>query len=364
LGVDGFAFLRDGAGFVTAGEVARVALDDAQDLLATIAVDDPVGRPGTGAIAIGALPFDRAAGGMLAVPGRVYGRAVDGQCWITEISASQSPAPAPVAMPSAFVVKADSTRDEWRKSVHRLLDAIARGDLEKAVLARSVTVTADMAFAPGAILAHLREAQPGCCVYAAGGLVGASPELLVQRRGTSVESRPMAGTARTEDAIAQLLASAKNRLEHHCVVAAVADALTPLCEVLDVSALPTVVRLANLAHLATEIRGELLEPAPSALELARLLHPTPAVGGMPRDVALQLIAELEPIDRGCYAGPIGWVDAQGDGEWVVALRSAELDGCRARLFGGAGIVAGSDPDDEWAETEAKLAPMLQALVRP
>ena len=119
-----------------------------------------------------------------------------------------------------------------------------------------------------------------------------------------------------------------------------------------------------VAHLATPIRGRLAAPAPSALELARRLHPTPAVGGTPRAAALDAIRALEGFDRGRYAGPVGWVDARGDGEWAIALRGAELDGARARLVAGAGIVAGSDPDAEWAETQAKLEPMLRALVRP
>jgi menaquinone-specific isochorismate synthase len=142
------------------------------------------------------------------------------------------------------------------------------------------------------------------------------------------------------------------------------EVLEPRCADLHADAVPEVAVFGPVAHLATPIRGRLSTPAPSALELARLLHPTPAVGGTPRRAALDAIRELEGFDRGRYAGPVGWVDARGDGEWAIALRGAELDGARARLVAGAGIVAGSDPDAEWAETQAKLEPMLRALVRP
>jgi menaquinone-specific isochorismate synthase len=148
------------------------------------------------------------------------------------------------------------------------------------------------------------------------------------------------------------------------VVDSIVDALGPLCRELQVDVTPEVAVFGPVAHLATPIRGRLQAPLPSALDVARLLHPTPAVGGTPRDAALEAIRALEGFDRGRYAGPVGWVDARGDGEWAIALRGAELDGTRARLVAGAGIVAGSDPEAEWAETQAKLQPMLRALVRP
>jgi isochorismate synthase len=204
-------------------------------------------------------------------------------------------------------------------------------------------------------------------VYAAGDLVGASPELLVRRTGTVAESRPMAGTVASdagEAAVAALAESVKDANEHQFVVDAIVDALQGRCRELDVAAVPEVARFSSVAHLVTPIRAVLADPAPTALELARLLHPTPAVGGTPRAAALDLITRLERRDRGRYAGPVGWVDAAGDGEWAVALRGGEVHGRTAVLRAGAGIVAGSDPASEWAETEAKLEPMLRALVRP
>jgi isochorismate synthase EntC len=164
---------------------------------------------------------------------------------------------------------------------------------------------------------------------------------------------------------AELAASVKNGLEHRVVVEAVVDGL--LAGGVDVTSVrgPDVARLATVSHLATTIAGT-VEPrsASSALELALRLHPTPAVAGTPRDTSLTMLEALESFDRGRYAGPVGWVDAHGDGEWAVALRCAELDGSTARLVAGAGIVAGSDPDAEWAETQAKLEPMLRVLVQP
>jgi isochorismate synthase EntC len=156
----------------------------------------------------------------------------------------------------------------------------------------------------------------------------------------------------------------KDRREHRFVVDAIVDALHAECEELHVGSEPDVAVFGHVAHLATRVWGRLRDPAASALELALLLSPTPAVGGTPRDAALDTIRALERFDRGRYAGPVGWVDAQGNGEWAIALRGAELDGRRARLVAGAGIVEGSDPDAEWAETQAKFEPMLRALVRP
>jgi menaquinone-specific isochorismate synthase len=164
---------------------------------------------------------------------------------------------------------------------------------------------------------------------------------------------------------AALAASAKDGLEHRLVIDAVVDDLRE-CGV-DVTTVrgPEVARLATVIHLATTIAGTVdARSACSALDLALRLHPTPAVGGAPRDAALAMLRQLEPFDRGCYAGPVGWVDARGDGEWAVALRCAELDGPTARLVAGAGVVAGSHPDAEWAETQAKLEPMLRVLVQP
>jgi menaquinone-specific isochorismate synthase len=259
----------------------------------------------------------------------------------------------------------------WRGAVRAALAAIGAGRLDKVVLAREAVVEADRPFPRGELLRRLRGRSGGpTYLYACGGFVGASPELLVRRQGRVAVSRPMAGTvprgdsaSAEADGLARLTGSPKEAVEHRLVVDAVAEGLAKVADRVEVGR-PEVVRLSTVAHLATEITADLTGPLPSALELAALLHPTPAVGGSPREAALAAIATLEPFDRGCYAGPVGWVDHAGDGEWAVAIRCATLAGRRAHLIAGAGVVPGSDPDAEWAETEHKLRAMLEVLLSP
>jgi isochorismate synthase len=373
LAPDGFAWFEDGAGFVTSGAAVRVPAAGAGAALANIEVEDPISRPGTGALAVGALPFDGAAGGELVIPARVTGVTTDGRAWRTEIGPpldARLPR-TPDSAASRFTVESRVSRPAWRSQVQTVLDAITAGRLAKAVLAREVVVTADAPFDVAAVVDRLRRTQGGCFVFAADGLVGATPELLVWRRGATVVSRPMAGTVSRgatgkSDAAAEaaLAASAKDGLEHRLVVDSVVGGLQ--AGGVDVTTVtdPQVARLATMSHLATTITGRVEHASPSALELALALHPTPAVGGAPRDAALTMLRHLETFERGRYAGPVGWVDGRGDGVWGVALRCAQLDGHAAQLVAGAGIVAGSEPDAEWAETQAKLEPMLQVLVQP
>ena len=365
LGADGVAWLHDGAAFATAGVAAAVTPEDAVGFLASIDHDGAPSLPGPGPLAVGALPFDPAATCALVVPACVVGRTADGRGWRTEVGPSNATDVVPTDEPSRFTVAARTSRDDWRAGVEQALEVIRRGDLVKVVLARVVTVEADIPYDARSVLGRLRAQQPGCFVYGADGLVGASPELLVARHGTTVVARPMAGTAVLGDESADTLRrSGKDAREHRVVVDAIVDALRPHCTTLDVADRPEVDTFAEVAHLATPLYGALRAPVPDALALARLLHPTPAVAGTPTDAALALIAALETSGRGCYAGPVGWVDARGDGEWAVALRGAALDGVHAVLHAGAGIVAGSNADAEWVETQAKLEPMLRALVRP
>ncbi len=367
LGPNGQAWLRDGTGFVTSGVAARIDVEWAEAALADIEIDDPLRWPGTGPLAIGALPFDPAGRGSLIIPSTVIGRTNDGRGWITEIDAPTTPEDARRALeePTRWQVTSPVDRERWRAMVRGALGAIGRGELVKVVLARPVVIDADAPFSAQRTLRNLARSEPGCFVHHADGVIGASPELLVRRIGTDLESRPLAGTApAAEGAAVRLQASEKDAREHELVIDGVRAALAPLCHRLDVPDSPVPVSFSSVVHLATPIRGELRPPPPSALTLARRLHPTAAVAGTPCDEALRAIAALEPAPRGRYAGPIGWVDARGDGEWAVALRGAELDGARAVLRAGAGIVDGSDPDAEWAETQAKLEPMLRALVTP
>jgi len=363
LGRDGVAWLHDGAEFATSGVAARVHADDVVATLAAIEHDDDPALPGAGPRAVGALGFTDGSP-ELVIPARIVGRTGDARGWVTEVGAVEPRSAEHDRPPTEVTVTALSTREHWRESVDTVLAAIERGELTKVVLARAVALEANQPFDRGVLLTRLRAQQRGCFVYAADGLVGASPELLVARHGVHVISRPMAGTTSArEGAIEHLRASTKDAHEHRLVVAAILDVLRTRCVEVDAPSQPEVDEFADVAHFATPIHGTLRDTGTDALTLARLLHPTPAVAGTPTRAALEMIERLEPQPRGRYAGPVGWVDARGDGEWAVALRGAAIDGTRAVLHAGAGIVAGSDPDAEWDETEAKLDPMLRALIR-
>jgi len=262
--------------------------------------------------------------------------------------------------------------DVYEDAVREAVARIRRGELRKVVLARTIEVTADRTLDPRLLAHRLRAVDPDAYTFAAptgeGVLVGASPELLVSRRGREVRSNPLAGSApRSGDPEEDranadaLIASSKEREEHAIVVDAVADTLRPFCVELTWDPEPVLRETPNVWHLSTRFRGVLREPPATALDLVAALHPTPAVAGAPREAALETIAELEPFDRGRYAGPVGWVDAEGDGEWAIALRCAELRGDRAILYAGAGIVADSDPARELDETDRKFRAFLDAL---
>ncbi|MGH2688649.1 MAG: isochorismate synthase, partial [Actinomycetota bacterium] len=245
-----------------------------------------------------------------------------------------------------------------------------QGELLKVVLARDVLVERPEPLGHRAVARRLAERYPQCWTFVAGGMVGASPELLVRREGPTLQSLTLAGSApRGADAGedhtlgAALLRSHKDRWEHELAVRFVRETLSRCCSELWVDPEPFLLRLANVQHLATNIHGLLAEPLP-AVELAGRLHPGAAICGTPTRAALEVIDRLEGMDRGHYAAPVGWMDAEGDGEWAIALRCAEVSGTRARLFAGAGIVAESDPASELEETRLKLHPVLSALGPP
>ncbi len=361
LGREGFAWLDDDAGFVTAGVAATVAPADAPAFLRALVHDRDADTPAwAGPRAVGALPF--AGAGRLTVPSLITARDADGRGWCTTVGRADEPPPLRVASPrpSRFTIEPCTTADAWRDAVERALQLIDTHQLEKVVLARAVRVEADPPFEARSVLAELRRTQPGCTVYAAGGFVGASPELLLRKRGDDVLSRPLAGTG--TDA-GRLLASQKDAHEHAVAVDAVVQGLMGACGAVRTEG-PAPLVLADVTHLATSVSARCADSRTSAIDLVAVLHPTPAVAGTPRPIALDAIQRLETTGRGNYAGPCGWVDARGDGDFVVALRCGALDGATALLHAGAGIVAGSDPDAEWYETQQKLEPMLRALIRP
>lgn len=366
--------------------------------LGAIVTDDPLERPGTGPVGLGALPFDPDTDGELVVPSVVVGRGEDGAAWATTVLAADADdrdhddalravlddvaagaatrtlagfSSAEPPEPGGFTLRSSRPPAEWCASLAAARDELRAGVADKVVLAREVVVDADAPLPVTAILTRLRAAFPECLRFSIDGFVGASPELLVARADDVVRCHPMAGTAprsgdpATDAALADALAtSAKNRVEHRHTIDLVHEALLPFCSYLDEEAEPSIVAMANVQHLATRLEGRLSTPAASVLELLGALHPTPAVCGRPRHAALELIARHEHLDRGRYAGPVGWVDAAGNGAWAVGIRSAQIDGATARVWAGVGVVADSDPGVELAETRAKLQALLAAIVRP
>jgi isochorismate synthase len=270
-------------------------------------------------------------------------------------------------------IAAGSPEAAWRSTVVRFAGAVGRGRVDKVVLARRVDVTADAPFDVPSALRRLEASAPESTIFAVTRrdrtFLGATPERLARTEGREFQTVAMAGSigrgadAAEDDLLAaELLASDKDREEHLVVVEMLREALGSVTERLTVERVPSVVRLRHVQHLVTEVSGCLRERA-GILALVERLHPTPAVGGQPRDVALELIDEQERLDRGWYAGPLGWLDRRGDGEFVVALRSGVVEGATASLFAGCGIMADSDPGREWEESWMKLRSLASALGR-
>ncbi len=262
-------------------------------------------------------------------------------------------------------------KDQWKEMVNRALQEIQQGTVEKLVLSREFYMHSLQPFNPRVVLCRLRTSYGNCTIFAfARGkscFLGATPECLVRLQGRTVEMNCLAGsiargTTEEEDRFLgeTLLTSSKDQHEHRVVVRALQDALEPVCASLSVPQIPTLLLLPNVQHLSTPIRG-ILKQELDILHLVERLHPTPALGGVPREAALSLIRTYERWGRGWYAAPIGWMDGQGSGEFVVAIRSALLRGKEARLYTGCGIVSGSDAEREYEESCLKLRPMLWAL---
>lgn len=402
-GADGIVWHHESLALAGRGQALRIdlpgGLADAARveavgaILATIEAHDEVGLPGSGPVAVGALPFDRGAAGSLVVPELLLARRGE-DAWVTTVTAESGPADAVVdsrrdAMlddarsgrrpageaPDEFRLVSTMPQAQWRSVVADAVAHIRAGEMDKVVLAREIAVEANRPIDTSEVLSRLLALYPACMVYRVGGFVGASPELLVERRGTQVRSQPLAGTIpRSGDLIADealvaaLFASAKDRSEHRFVIDGLRSALQPVCATLDIPDRPSILELRNVSHLSTSVAGELVVDgdgrAPTALELVARLHPTAAVGGTPTAVAEAYRAGHEGFDRGRYAGPVGWVDAHGDGTWAVGIRSADITAHKARLYAGVGIVAGSEPAAELAETQLKLQALLAAVVRP
>ena len=342
------------------------------ELVGRADITDEVNEPGSGAVCFGSFAFaDEPGHSVLFVPKFVVGRR-GGRAWITTVGPEDLAQPAQSDPPEAPVVSfADGARnsEEWMTVVGDAVARINEGHLEKVVLARDLVATADAAIDVRWPLRRLVATYPMCWTFHVDGMFGSTPEMLVRRERGLVTSRVLAGTIRrTGDdehdlALAGALArSSKDLEEHEYAVRSVAEALEPHCSGMNVPDAPFVLHLPNVMHLATDVAGVVHDAETvSSLQLAEALHPSAAVGGTPTTAAVQLIAEIEGMDRGRYAGPVGWMDASGDGEWGIALRSAVLEGDTVRLFAGCGIVADSDPEAELAEAQAKFVPVRDAL---
>lgn len=392
------AYIRGGDGLVGWGEAVRLEANGPdriqelskkwRELASSAEVDDAVKLPGTGLVAFGSIAFadTSASASALIVPKILLGLR-DGRAWLTVVEldaegqavdvsgaasfwqkATDSVSNAPVAL-----VSGTQSANAFKASVEEAVKAIVGGGLEKVVLARDLVGTLSEDFDIRTSLNKLAARFPTCWIYSVDGLFGASPELLVRVAHGQVSARVLAGTAgrgtdpEVDKAIsAALAASTKNTTEHAFAVDSLVQTLAPFCEHVDADPKPFSLALPNLWHLASDVHGVLREEA-SVLDLAAALHPTAAVAGTPRLEAQQLLAELEPFDRGRYAGPVGWIGADGDGEWAIALRGAQIEaadevGLRSiRAFAGCGIVAGSEPEAELAETELKFSPIREAL---
>jgi menaquinone-specific isochorismate synthase len=391
---DAVAWVHHGAGLVGWGEALRATLPAGEDrfaagekwlpsLFEAADVDDRVQVRGSGPVAFGTFTFDPSSeGSVLIVPRVLLGRDGHGQAWLTTVTAEREPDLRalgwPVAPESALARPPAGLRwhdgslpgPQWEQAVAEAVAAIKSGSLRKVVLALDQFATAPERIDVRALLRRLASRYPDCFTFACDGMVGATPELLIRQTGRQVSALVLAGTtprggdpAEDEALGTALLASAKNTEEHAYAVASMREALEPLCDQLDSQAGPTLIKLPNLQHLGTWVRGTLAADGTprSALGLAAAVHPTAAVCGTPTSAALELIRELEHMDRERYAGPVGWVDADGNGEWGIALRCAQISGRTARLFAGCGIVAGSDPAAELAEAQVKFRPMRGAL---
>lgn len=361
---------------------------------------DPLVRPGTGPVALGAITFSPSSSerSVLLVPGVLVGRDARGS-WVTTVRArGQDPdggldlraltAAAAASRgvpqaPGARVTPGARSEASWRAAVAQASARLRAGEADKVVLARDVMAVPRATGTTGDLLGRLAAAYPSCWTFAADGMVGATPELLVRLRDRRLSSRVLAGTARRRRAggdqpadepsalAAWLEADPKNNREHALARASALSSLEPLCSVVEAPE-RFVLTLPNVLHLASDISGVVAGDT-GALALVGALHPTAAVCGTPTPAAARLIDELEGMDRGRYSGPVGWVDWHGEGEWCIALRAAQLaEGGRTgtgpqapvRVLGGGGIMPSSDPADELAETAAKMRPVLDALGAP
>lgn len=374
------AWLRNGDGLVGAGRTLRLAFrgpnrfaDAArawQVFSTTAEIDDRVNLPGSGLVAFGTFAFSdqSEAESVLLIPEFVFGQRA-GVAWVSRL-VDATELPAAIELEGDVQVTFDAgvmSEATFARAVNTAKARIRSGALGKVVLARELVATLPVETDLRLVISHLANLYADCWTFAIDGMLGASPETLLQVTNGAVSGRILAGTAsrnvsETADNVERddLLHSEKDLAEHDFAVQSVISGLKPFTHELVVSEEPFALELPNVWHLATDFSGELNAGA-SIIDVVAALHPTAAVAGTPTDIATALIDELEPFDRGRYAGPIGWLDANGNGEWGIALRCAQVTANTVTAYAGGGIVAGSVAEDELAETNAKFEPIVNAF---
>jgi menaquinone-specific isochorismate synthase len=377
--------LRVGFGRVVDRIELSSGLGEPTDVTAALSRHELVGDlgpEGTGVVAFATLPFDRNAAGELHIPEFCISQRISGETWLSALEGAPDwhEILAAVTLPSQETQSLRSltyqpTPEEYGHNVALAVEILRRKEIDKVVLARAVLGSVPEEIDAAAVAQRLRLREPICTLYSlptADGrrFVGASPELLVRRTGTEIQCNPLAGTIALPPNVAPddyetwLLGSTKNLHEHSVVVDEIVRNLANVYDDIHADAEPSIVTLRTVAHLGTWVTAKShdLDNAPDALEVLRMLHPTAAVGGIPRQSAYELICHLEQHDRGNYAGPLGWIDAQGDGEWWLGLRGVLLQGRDFEAWAGAGIVSESDPTAEREETKNKLAVVLTSVL--
>ena len=377
------SWVRNGEGLVGWGVHAtttvsgRDRFEKARDWwhhqLETFAISDSVHASGTGPVLFTSFSFDRNQESVLVIPKVIVGQK-GSQSWITWIGDTAQPLLPDNAekISQGFFAFTDGSisTDAWKERVSQAIARIEKNGVDKVVLARDLVATASTDIDPRPILTKLAAEYPSTWTFAVDGLVGATPELLLRLSKGMVTSRVLAGTipktgddAKDLALAASLARSSKDLEEHEYAVRSVAEALEPFCSSTNVPESPFVLHLANVMHLATDVTGALIKSKQrvDAFSLLTSLHPSAAVCGTPRNIAFDIIDEIEGMNRGRYAGPVGWIDASGDGELGIALRTGQISGREIRIYAGCGIVAGSNPEKELEESAAKMIPMKSAL---
>jgi isochorismate synthase len=387
---DGFLFVRDGVGVAGRDAIHSVTEAEAMSFLQSLTPSrfSDSSDADNGPVLFALVPFSPSEPAEFILPRIVFQKTENREPTVTLVGETEedltdekfhraitaaitSPPPRPSS--NSYRVAPKTAVGHYLDAVVQARDAVRAGAIQKAVIARDIEVLADDPIDVHAILLRLRASFGSSYRYCVNNIIGASPELLVSVKGSTVRSHPLAGTApRTGDQVTdkrlaeELVASTKNQIEHRIVIDMVHDTLLPFCSYLDWEAEPSVVTVANVQHLGTAIEGALTEPPSHVFPLVRALCPTPALGGHPSTEALAFIEKTEGLNRGFYGGAVGYMDAIGDGIFAVTIRCAEMstDKRTARLFAGGGIVADSDPYAELAETQAKFQAMLSAIIRP